>query len=302
MLDIVNKYLDYLKFQKNYSDYTIDSYRRDIEKFLIFMNDEGYTLQSVDQVLIRNFLARETISRISKRSNARRIIAMRRFYEYLVREEVVINNPFYSISTPKLDKKLPEFLYYEDLMKLLKVNAEREDFLMERDQAILELLYASGIRVSELVNLTLQNVNVRDRIMRIFGKGKKERIVPFSFSCQKSLQKYLDSTRKELLNKNEKSLGSPYVFLNVRGEKLTTRGVEFILTNIEKKAGVTMSLHPHKLRHSFATFLLEQGLDLRVIQELLGHESLSTTQVYTHISNKKIQETYLKSFPRQRKK
>ena len=235
MLEILEKYLDYLKFQKNYSPNTIDSYKRDIDKFLIYMNEEDYTLQSIDLTLIRNFLARETIGRISKRSNARRIVALRQFFDYLVKEKVVNNNPFNIVSTPKIDKKLPEVLFNEDLNKLLSLNAERKDFLMERDQAILELLFASGIRVSELTELTLQNINIKERTMRIFGKGRKERIVPFSLSCQKSLQKYLDSTRKELLNKNEKTINKPYVFLNGRGEKLTPRGVQYILNSIEKK-------------------------------------------------------------------
>ena len=301
MLEILDQYLNYLKYQKNYSINTIDSYRRDIEKFLVYMNEEDYTLQSVDVTLIRNFLAREMIDRVSKRSNARRIVSLRRFYDYLVKEKVVVNNPFHIIATPKVDRKLPEVLYAEDLNKLLTLNSERKDFLMERDQAMLELLYASGIRVSELVNLTLQNVNIKERTMRIFGKGRKERIVPFSLSCQKSLQKYLDGTRKELMSKNDHLTNKPFVFLNNDGEQLTPRGVQYILNAIEKKTGVTMSLHPHKLRHSFATFLLEQGLDLRVIQELLGHSSLSTTQVYTHVSKKKIQDVYLKSFPRQKK-
>ena len=301
MLEILDRYLNYLKYQKNFSPNTIDAYKRDIDKFLLYMNEEDYTLQSVDLTLIRNFLARETMDRISKRSNARRIIALRQFFDYLVKEKVLNNNPFHIISTPKIDGKLPEVLFSEDLNKLLQLNSERKDVLMERDQAILELLFASGIRVSELVELTLQNINIRERTMRIFGKGRKERIVPFSFSCQKSLQKYLDSTRKELINKNEKTINKPYVFLNSRGEKLTSRGVQYILNSIEKKTGLTMSLHPHKFRHSFATFLLEQGLDLRVIQELLGHSSLATTQVYTHVSKKKIQDIYLKSFPRQKK-
>ena len=176
MLEILEKYLDYLKFQKNYSPNTIDSYKRDIDKFLIYMNEEDYTLQSIDLTLIRNFLARETIGRISKRSNARRIVALRQFFDYLVKEKVVSNNPFNIVSTPKIDKKLPEVLFNEDLNKLLSLNAERKDFLMERDQAILELLFASGIRVSELTELTLQNINIKERTMRIFGKGRKETI------------------------------------------------------------------------------------------------------------------------------
>lgn len=302
MLSTVNEYLDYLRYQKNYSNNTIDSYKRDIEKFLKFMNDEGYTLQSVDQTLIRNFLVNETLNQVSKRSNARRIIALRRFFAYLVKKEYVEMNPFLLISNPKIDKTLPEFFYIEDVQKLFKENLIREDELMFRDQAIIEMLFASGLRVSELVNLTLQNINIKERIMRIKGKGNKERMVPFSISCQKALNNYLEKTRKELLDRNEVDIGSPYVFLNNRGRPLTTRGIEFILKNLEKKAGVTMNLYPHKFRHTFATHLLRKGLDLRMIQELMGHESLSTTQVYTHVSEKQIQTNYKNAFPRQKSK
>ena len=301
MLSIVEEYLDYLKFNKNYSLQTIDSYRRDIAKFLTFMNDEGNTLRSVDATLIRNFLARETINQISKRSNARRVIALRRFYDYLTKNNVVESNPFLTINTPKIDRKLPEFLYIEEINKLFSDNEKRTDFLAKRDQAIIELLFASGLRVSELSNLTLQNVNLKERVMRIIGKGNKERRVPFSVSAQKALLSYIETTRKEILNKNELFDGSPFVFLNDKGGKLTPRGVEYILNQIEKKLGLTMSLHPHKFRHTFATYLLNRGLDLRMIQEMMGHSSLGTTQVYTHVSNQKMREEYMKAFPRQKK-
>lgn len=302
MLEIVEEYLDYLRYQKNDSPRTVEAYRRDIGKFLTYMNDEGYTLQSVDLTLIRNFLADETMHGISKRSNARRVVALRRFYDYLLKHEVVRTNPFLLISTPKYEQRLPDFLYYEDVARLLKENALREDELAGRDQAILELLFASGLRVSELVNLTLQNVNLRERIMRISGKGNKERLVPFSLTCQKTLQSYLEHGRKALLEKNGTDQKPPYVFLNSRGGKLTSRGVEYILTSIERKTGLTMSLHPHKFRHTFATHLLENGLDLRAIQEMMGHESLETTQVYTHVSRRQIMTNYAAAFPRQKRK
>lgn len=300
MLEIVNEYASYLLYQKNYSKKTIDSYTRDINKFLEFMNNENYTLNSVDSTLIRNFLAHETLSGISKRSNARRVIALRQFYEYLVKNNYVEFNPFIVIFTPKVDKKLPEFMYLEEINNLFELNFQRKDFLMHRDQAIIELLFSSGLRVSELVNLTLQDLNLKERMMRIVGKGNKERIVPFSLKTQKTLSIYLENTRKELIANSGNNIGTNYVFLNNRGEKLTTRGVEYILQEIENKTGVTLSLHPHKFRHSFATHLLNQGLDLRTIQELMGHASLSSTQVYTHVSNQKMHDEYEKAFPRRK--
>lgn len=300
MLEIVNEYASYLLYQKNYSKETIDSYTRDINKFLDFMNNENYTLNSVDSTLIRNFLAHETLDGISKRSNARRVIALRQFYEYLVRNNYVEFNPFIVISTPKVDKKLPEFMYLEEINNLFELNSQRKDFLMHRDQAIIELLFSSGLRVSELVNLTLQDLNLKERMMRIVGKGNKERIVPFSLKTQKTLSVYLENTRKQLISDSGNMIGTNYVFLNSRGEKLTTRGVEYILQEIENKTGVTLSLHPHKFRHSFATHLLNQGLDLRTIQELMGHSSLSSTQVYTHVSNQKMHDEYEKAFPRRK--
>lgn len=300
MLEIINEYASYLLYQKNYSKKTIDSYTRDINKFLEFMNNENYTLNSVDSTLIRNFLAHETLSGISKRSNARRVIALRQFYEYLVKNNYVEFNPFIVISTPKVDKKLPEFMYLEEINNLFELNFQRKDFLMHRDQAIIELLFSSGLRVSELVNLTLQDLNLKERMMRIVGKGNKERIVPFSLKTQKTLSIYLENTRKELIANSGNNIGTNYVFLNNRGEKLTTRGVEYILQEIENKTGVTLSLHPHKFRHSFATHLLNQGLDLRTIQELMGHASLSSTQVYTHVSNQKMHDEYEKAFPRRK--
>ena len=191
-------------------------------------------------------------------------------------------------------------MYLEEINNLFELNSQRKDYLMHRDQAIIELLFSSGLRVSELVNLTLQDLNLKERMMRIVGKGNKERIVPFSLKTQKTLSVYLENTRKQLISDSGNMIGTNYVFLNSRGEKLTTRGVEYILQEIENKTGVTLSLHPHKFRHSFATHLLNQGLDLRTIQELMGHSSLSSTQVYTHVSNQKMHDEYEKAFPRRK--
>ena len=177
---------------------------------------------------------------------------------------------------------------------------ERQDNLKNRDQAILYLLYYSGLRAQELVGLDVQSVSLKERSVRVLGKGNKERIIPFTNECQQVIKHYIDNERKTLLLKS-KDL-TPALFLNAQGERLTTRGLEYILDAIEEKTGLYVGLHPHILRHSFATHLLENGADLRVIQELLGHESINATQVYTHVTEEAMKETYLNAFPRAKKK
>ena len=299
--DDVEKYLEYLSFQKGYSSNTVISYRRDIYKFLEYMEKENASFNDVDSILIRNFLLEETLNGISKRSSQRRLVALRRFYEWMLKEKKVKFNPFKIISSPKLDKTLPDFLHQEEIDELFVNNEKRTDFLALRDHALLELLYASGLRVSEVVNLTLDQVESQTRIIKVTGKGNKERMVPYSVECKKILDKYIDECRKEIVEKNKLENDPKALFLNARGEKLTTRGVEYILKSIEKKIGMELDLHPHKMRHSFATHLLDEGVDLRVIQEILGHESLETTQVYTHISTSKMIESYQNYFPRAKK-
>lgn len=299
--DDVEKYLEYLSFQKGYSSNTVISYRRDIYKFLDYMEKENASFNDVDSILIRNFLLEETLDGISKRSSQRRLVALRRFYEWMLKEKKVKFNPFKIISSPKLDKTLPDFLHQEEIDELFVNNEKRTDFLALRDHALLELLYASGLRVSEVVNLTLDQVESQTRIIKVTGKGNKERMVPYSVECKKTLDKYIDECRKEIVEKNKLENDPKALFLNARGEKLTTRGVEYILKSIEKKIGMELDLHPHKMRHSFATHLLDEGVDLRVIQEILGHESLETTQVYTHISTSKMIESYQNYFPRAKK-
>lgn len=301
MTDELEKYIEYLRYIKNYSNNTIDAYFKDISKFLLFANNQGYTLKEIDSIVIRNFLRNELTNNISKRSNQRRLVALRRYFNWLVENKYVKSNPFLFISSPKLDKRLPDVLYDKEVEVLFNENKKRSDFLAKRDEAIIELLYTSGIRVSELVNLTLQNINMRQRVMRIIGKGNKERVVPFSNSCLNTLNDYLEDTRVEILRRNPQAKKTSYVFLNNKGEKLTARGVEYILTSIERKTGVFLNLHPHKMRHSFATHLLDKGADLRTIQELMGHESLDTTTIYTHVSSKQVIDTYKNVFPRAKK-
>lgn len=301
MIDILENYLDYLRFQKNYSLHTIDSYSRDILKFLSFMNDEGYILKNVDVNLIRSFLAKERMNNISSSSSQRRIIALRGFFNYLLKNEYIENNPFLLIRSPKMKKRNPPVLYEQEVKKILDYNLSRNDKLAKRDQAILELLCGSGLRVSELVSLTLQDISSSQRILKIYGKGKKERLVPYSLRTKVSLDEYINSTRVEIINKNNISNPTNILFINDKGKPLTTRGVEYILAKIDEKAGTNLKLHPHTLRHTFATYLLDNGADLRTIQELLGHKSLNTTQVYTHVSTQRMLEEYQKSFPRAKK-
>ncbi len=293
-------FLNYLRYERNYSSQTVISYSRDIDKFFRFLSEEGLDMEEVDQIAIRNFLTDELNSGVSKRSCKRRLCALRHFYKYMVRREMVKDNPFVFVSSPKTEKTLPKFLYKDQVREILDENKKRDDLLAYRDQAILSTLYYSGIRASELVSLELQSVSLPRRTLRVLGKGNKERIVPISEECKKDIETYMKTTRMELASRNKE--GTKVLFLNDHGNKLTTRGLEYILDQIEQKTGSFVGLHPHILRHSFATHLLENGADLRIIQELLGHESLNTTQVYTHVTEESMKETYLAAHPRARKK
>ena len=294
------EFLTHLELDRNYSKKTVDSYSRDIDKFFKFLAQEGILMDQVDIKVIRNFLTAELEAGVSKRSCKRRLCALKHFYQYLVEHGYVKENYFVFVVSPKTDKKFPHALYKEQIDAIFKANAERTDFFAKRDNAILYTLYYTGIRAAELVGLSMQDVDLRRRTMMIHGKGNKERIVPFTEECRKMIEAYLKETREILLSKA--LIPTAYLFLNNKGDPLTTRGLEYILDNIEKKTGAFIGLHPHILRHSFATHLLDAGADLRVIQELLGHESLNSTQVYTHVSEETMQEIYSASFPRAHKK
>ena len=309
------EFLDHLLNARNYSQKTAASYQEDIDIFCNFIFKEGVLMEDVDLPLIRNFLTEELNRGVSKRSCKRRISSLKHFYKYMVNVGYVKDNPFIYITAPRTATKYPHGLYKEQIVELFKRNEERTDNLKDRDQAILHMLYYSGIRAQELVSLNIQSLSRKDRRVRVLGKGNKERIVPYSIDCKKALDRYIDGTRKDLLIKymewqkkkeqsgerGENSLMSP-LFFNANGHPLTTRGLEYILKAIEEKTGLFVGLHPHIMRHSFATHLLENGADLRVIQELLGHESINATQVYTHVTEEAMKETYENAFPRARKK
>ena len=305
-------FLEYLKKERNYSDKTILSYQHDIDKFFNFILNEGVLMDEVDQIVIRNFLTEELNSGVSKRSCKRRLSALKGFYSYLVREKVVKENPLLLVSSPKSDKTFPRVLYKDQINEIIDNNRKRTDPLKVRDQAILSMLYFCGLRAAELVGLNVQDVNLRNRYVRVLGKGRKERLVPFTEECKNDVQEYLDNLRPELLkiqNKPTPALFLPdYTYTSDTEEKakkeprMTTRGLEYILDKIEEKTGTFVGLHPHILRHSFATHLLDNGADLKVIQELLGHTSLNATQVYTHVSVEAMKQEYIDAFPRAKKK
>ena len=292
-MDKIEKFLEHLKLDLNYSDKTIKSYQQDIESFKNYLNSKGTDIEDANPQLIRMYLSKQMEEGKTKVTCCRRIAGLRHFYEFLVRANFLKENPFLFVGAPKKEIRYPEALYLEQVEELFAKNRERTDDLKLRDQAIIELLYATGVRVSELVTIKLNAIDFRNRTIRVFGKGRKERMVVFTESCLKTLKDYLNDNK--LVNT------SGYLFVNAKGGQLTTRGVEYILEQIQNKCGVQLGLHPHMLRHTFATHLLEGGADLRVIQELLGHESINTTQVYTHITEEAMKQQFIMSHPRAKK-
>ncbi len=300
-------FLKYLKNNLNYSDYTIKSYKQDLDLFFEFLDKRKIDILEINIDIIRDFIS-ERLSHKTYRGNnesyrsiKRRLSSLRKFYNFLMSNNIIDNNPFLLVKTPKNETKLPEVLYQKQVENLLNKNKTRNDILKDRDQALLELMYSSGLRCSEVVELKLSNIDINSRIMKILGKGNKERLVPFSQDAKFYLEEYLNNLRVMLLSKAKNSESKYYVFLNSKGDKLTTRGLEYIIKEISKKNGLDLGFdfHPHVLRHSFATRLLENGADLRIIQELLGHSSINTTQIYTHVSKEKVKKVYDESFPKE---
>ncbi len=299
MEDFVEKrktFVEYLQIEKNASPYTIQYYQEDLNAFFQFLRGEGINdLREVNQQVVRLFLTQLYNQKLSRRSVSRKISSLRSFYKFQEREDETFENPFVHIHLPKAEHPVPGFLYMEELEKLFDVNDLTEP-LGQRNQAILEVLYGTGIRVSECQNLKLNDIDFMVGTLFVRGKGRKERYVPFGRFAEIALETYLNEGRQQLLEKANASTDS--LFLNARGNPLTARGIRLILNKMVDKAALTIHLHPHKLRHTFATHMLNEGADLRTVQELLGHESLSSTQIYTHITKAHLREVYMKSHPR----
>jgi len=289
----VDEFLNFLKYEKNASPHTVSSYGRDLNQLAEYLGKKAANLRDVNNVLIRGFLALLYEKNQKKSTVARKLSAIRSFLQFCVRKNWLEENPAKAVATPKQEKHVPSFLTEEEMANFLDL-PQGDRFLDLRDKAILELLYATGIRVSELVGMNLDDISFDERLIRVRGKGKKERLVPFGRKAEESLTFYLRA--RALMIKTD--IREKSVFLNFRGERLTSRSVERIVDKYIYQTAVKRKITPHSLRHSFASHLLSRGADLRVIQELLGHESLATTQKYTHLDLRQLLEVYRKSHPR----
>jgi integrase/recombinase XerC len=293
MQEVFNKYINYLEAEKNVSPYTVRNYTTDLLDFFQFLGTKGIgSLKEVDRHVVRDYLSYLMGLGLVKASIARKLSAIRSFYRYLLREEMVSTSPVATTSSPKLDKRLPSFLTNEEIERLLQA-PDLSTPQGQRDRALMELLYASGLRVSELVNLSLKQVDLDHREIRVWGKGAKERIVLMGKPAAEALSAYLSQGRPKLLG--EKKVHA--LFLNRYGERLTERSVQKILRDYANNVGIGKGVHPHMLRHTFATHLLDGGADLRVVQELLGHANLSSTQIYTHVTKSQAKKIYLSAHP-----
>lgn len=307
MEDLKDQFELYLRHELKYSEFTVKNYCLDVQNFFDFLEEIHVDYKDVNKLVIRNYMERRARhityrgTTESTRSIRRAMSSLKKFYAFLKFRKYVDSNPFELVVSPKKHDKMPEVLYESQILKLLEANSERKDELRDRDQALLLLMYTSGLRCSEVVNLKISDIDFNQRIMNIIGKGNKQRLVPFSPKAKEAMINYARVLRKKL--RVEADEPSDYFFLNSRGNKLTTRGLEYIMHSIVQKTGLSLgiNLHPHVLRHTFATHLLENGADLRVIQELLGHESINTTQIYTHVSKEAMKNQYDLYFPKSEK-
>lgn len=305
--DHIKAFLAFLKFNRNVSAHTLRAYRTDLELWLEFLAGERamkpsqVPIQAIDTEGVRGFLGALHARGNSRASAARRLAAVRTFARYLVREEVLDEDPTALIGAPKKERTLPSHLPAADMDRLLAA-PDASTVAGRRDAAILELFYASGLRLSELVNLDLQDVNVGARIVRVVGKGSKERLVPFNHATARALREMmadrsqLESSPRPAAARHRRPRDP--LFLNLRGARLTTRSVDRIVRRYVREAAIQRGISPHALRHTFATHLLQAGADLRAIQELLGHARLSTTQRYTHLDVQHLMDVYKKAHPR----
>lgn len=283
----IEKFMRYLEIEKNYSAHTILNYKLDLQGFNKFI--AGTELEKVDYLTLRKYLAVLKEKNLGNRTVGRRLSALRSFFRFLTREGYIKTNPILMLSSPKLDKHLPSFMTEEEVYKLIEsaFAKNKDDLLGLRDRAILEVFYSSGLRISELVGLNLDDIDFISGILKIRGKGKKERIVPVGETALLTIKKYLDKRKKQ----------TDAVFLNNNNRRLTTRGVRYILVKYLSASGTRPGVSAHTFRHSFATHLLNRGADLRTVQELLGHANLSTTQIYTHLTTEKLKSVYDKAHP-----
>jgi tyrosine recombinase XerC len=284
----IEKFIRYLEIEKNYSQHTILNYRLDLQDFKKFLGEVG--LEKIDYLTLRKYLAVLKEKNLGTRTIGRRLSALRSFFKFLTRESLLKTNPILILSSPKLQKHLPAFMTEEETVKLIEsafAKNERDELGL-RNRAILETFYSTGMRISELVGLDIRDIDFIGGIVKVLGKGRKERIVPIGDTAVAAIRKYLAKRKKQ----------DDVLFLNKNGSRITTRGVRGAVRKYIKLAGIKQGVSPHTLRHSFATHLLNRGADLRTVQELLGHANLSTTQIYTHLTTEKLKSVYDKAHPR----
>jgi integrase/recombinase XerD len=292
----IEDYLNYVYIEKKLSDNTKISYQNDLNQYYMFLNNKKIdNIKNIKRKDISDYISYLKSNNMNASSIARKIVSIKNFHKYLMREKITNENPTESIDSPKIKKHLPKVLNIEEVNKLLDITPKTAfDY---RNKAMLELLYATGLRVSELINIRGNDINLEMGIIRCIGKGNKERIIPLGDIAIKWIKKYIDEYRHSLL----KGYMSDYVFLNNHGKKMTRQGFFKILRIIAKEKGIKKEFSPHTLRHSFATHLLEYGADLRSIQEMLGHSDISTTQIYTHIANETKRKNYDEFHPHSKK-
>lgn len=292
--EALEQFIRYIQLEKNFSTYTVKEYEKDITEFLQFLHTEGIDhLQNVEYVHGRLFITKLYDDNKARTSVSRKISAIRSFFRFLNREYQIDDSSLRLLYHPKKEKRLPNFFYEKELEQLFLAN-QGEDVKSIRNIALLELLYATGIRVSECVSIELQDVDFHYSFVRVMGKGRKERIVPFGQYAHDALLQYVNVARPQLMKKQDHKR----LFVNMRGGELTPRGVRYILNEMIEKASLHIKIYPHMLRHTFATHLLNNGADMRTVQELLGHKSLASTQIYTHVTKEHLRNTYMNSHPR----
>lgn len=292
-LDLFNNFFSYIELEKEYSKNTLLSYQKDLEDFKEFLSKINKNLIDISKKDVFNYLIFLSKRKLKPASLRRKISALRSFYKFLIREEIIENDPTLDLSLPKKEKILPDIISVEEIEKLINV-ISKDNFKGKRDSALIELLYSSGLRVSEIINLKINEIDLDNCYLKCFGKGSKERIVPFGELAKEFLINYI-------AERNKNNINSDLLFVTKKGRKLLRQQINNILNFYAKKCKLKKKIHPHMLRHSFATHLLERGADLRSVQELLGHVDISTTQIYTHLTKEHLREVYLNSHPLWRK-
>lgn len=291
---MLKSYMAFIQLEKNYSEHTVHHYEKDLEDFFLFMEQEGIgELQEVEYLHARNYVTKLYETKLSRTTISRKISSIRSFFRYGSREFGLSEAAFRSLYHPKKEERLPQF-FYEEEMEVLFKSVQGEDKLSKRNTALLELLYATGMRVSECASIRMQDLDRTMHIVKVMGKGRKERYIPYGGFAHDALEHYIEEVRPKLMKKQDHQS----LFVNNRGEPVTDRGIRHILNECMKKASANSAIYPHMIRHTFATHLLNNGADMRTVQELLGHSHLSSTQVYTHVTKEHLRKTYLNSHPR----